>query len=188
MSWGKEPAMEEIFRAYPHNPPHLFLPNVAYLITARMWRRERMMDTADKKAFFFHALMNQAAAYHWELEAWAILGNHYHLVARSPEEAAGLPAFLGTLHSETAIEFNRLDGTPGRIVWRNYRDTCLSYEGSYLARLHYVHTNPVKHGLVRDPLEYPYCSYRWLMEQGEPGFVRRVLTQPYTGINIEDDF
>jgi putative transposase len=180
--------MEELYRVYPHNPPHLFLPNVAYIITARMWKKRRMMDTDEKKALFFYELVKQAESYHWELEAWAILGNHYHLVARSPEEAANLPDFLGTLHSQTAIEFNRLDGTPERVVWRNYRDTCLTYESSYLARLHYVHTNPVKHGLVQDPMEYPFCSYRWFMEQGEPGFVRRVLAQPCTGINIEDEF
>ena len=179
--------MEEIYRVYPHNPPHLFLPDVAYIITARMRNQKQVMDTAEKKAFFFRELVTQAESFHWQLEALAILGNHYHLVARSPEEAANLPDFIGTLHSQTAIEFNRRDGTLGRAIWCNYRDTCLTYERSYLARLHYVHTNPVKHGVVQDPLEYPFCSYRWFIEQGEPGFVGRVWAQPCTGIKIEDD-
>ncbi len=124
----------------------------------------------------------------WALEAWAILSNHYHPVARSPKAATNLPAFLGASHSATAAEFNRLDGTPGRMVWRNYWDTCLTDESSYLARLHYVYTNPVKHGLVRDALDYPSCSYGWFVAQGEPEFVRRVLAQPRAGIHVVDDF
>jgi hypothetical protein len=33
-------------------------------------------------------------------------------------------------------------------VWYNFRDTRLTYEKSYLARLNYVYQNAVKHGLV----------------------------------------
>ena len=33
---------------------------------------------------------------------------------------------------------------------------------SYLARLNYVHQNPVKHGLVRVANQYRWCSAAWL--------------------------
>lgn len=55
----------------------------------------------------------------------------------------------------------------GRTVRRQYRDTCLTYEQSFWARVNYIHYNPVKHGLVSRPGEYPYSSYRLWQESDE---------------------
>lgn len=55
---------------------------------------------------------------------------------------------LGLLHEKTAKWINRLENAVGRKVWHNFWETRLTYEKSYLARLNYVHQNPVKHGLV----------------------------------------
>ena len=43
-----------------------------------------------------------------------MLSNHYHFVARSPEDPATLKRVVSKLHMLTAKEVNRLDGTPGR--------------------------------------------------------------------------
>jgi len=51
---------------------------------------------------------------------------------------------LRVLHVKTAEWVNRLDGRPGRQVWFNFRETRLTYQRSYLARLNYVHQNPAK--------------------------------------------
>lgn len=42
---------------------------------------------------------------------------------------------LGKLHMKTARWINRMDQAPGRKVWHNYRETELTFEKSYLARL-----------------------------------------------------
>lgn len=108
-------------------------------------------------------------------QAWAVLNNHYHFIAQAPEDATTLEKLMRQLHSITAVEINRWDNTPGRQVWFNYWDSCLTYERSYLARLHYVHTNPTKHGLVHNAMNYPFCSYKWFVEQGEEEIKRQVL-------------
>ncbi len=87
----------------------------------------------------------------WHLEAWAVFSNHYHFVAHSPpceHGASSLSRALGQLHEKTAKWINRLDGASGRKVWHNFRETRLTYEKSYLARLNYTHSNAVKHELV----------------------------------------
>jgi hypothetical protein len=70
----------------------------------------------------------------------------------------------------------------------NYWDTCITHESSYLARLHYVHTNAVRHGLAMNPEDYPFCSYRWFLAKAEPQFRERVLASPLDKLNIRDDF
>jgi putative transposase len=78
----------------------------------------------------------------------------------SPEKATSLTAFTKHLHSVTAIEANRWEGTTGNKVWFQFRDTALTYPESYDARLSYVHRNAVHHGIVREPSLYPWCQPR----------------------------
>jgi putative transposase len=99
-------------------------------------------------------LLSLARQYAWQLEAWAVFSNHYHFIAHSPPDANSLRVFLGRLHTQTSIEANKRDGTPGRKVWFNFWESRLTFEKSYLARLHYVHANAVKHKLVLVPNQY----------------------------------
>lgn len=39
-------------------------------------------------------------------------------------------------------------------------------ERDYLNHLHYIHYNPVKHGLVNRPEDYPYTSYNEYFKRG----------------------
>jgi putative transposase len=82
------------------------------------------------------------------LEAWAVFSNHYHFVAHNEADSVPLANLIRRLHSRSAVALNKLKNTPGRRVWFNYWDTQLTYQRSYLARLNYVHQNPVKHGLL----------------------------------------
>lgn len=122
------------------------------------------------------------------MQAWSILNNHYHFIGKSPDDARTLSRLIQQFHSITAIQINKWDNTIGRQVWYNYWDTCLTYEKSYYARLHYVHINPVKHGLAKNAEDYPFCSYRWFLEKGDENLKIQVLNQPIDKINVEDDF
>jgi putative transposase len=180
--------MDDIYKTYLHNPPHYFVPNAMYMVTGSILYKQHLLREEMKKEFFLRTLFERANQLGWELEAWAVLHNHYHFIAQAPEDATTLAKFVRQIHSITAIEINRRDKTPGRQVWHNYWDTCLTYEKSYLARLHYVHTNPVRHGLVEDAMDYPYCSYRWFINQGDDHLKGQVFAQPIDKINVFDDF
>ncbi len=89
-------------------------------------------------------LLTVAAAFGWQLEAWALFSNHYHFVAHSPENhptANTLAIMLARLHERTAKWLNRLDATRGRHVWHNYRETRLTFTFASLqdARLLVLH-------------------------------------------------
>src|SRR5438552_12205199 len=80
--------------------------------------------------------------YQWQLDACAVVSNHYHFVSCSNAESVNLRQFLKHFHAHSARALNRIDQRPGRTVCFNFWDTKLTYERSYLARLNYVHQNP----------------------------------------------
>ena len=84
--------------------------------------------------------------------------------------------FLAHVHADTAREVNLGDNEPERQVWFNYWETELTFEKSYLARLHYVHQNPVKHGLVAVASQYPWCSAAWFERTARPAQVKTIYS------------
>lgn len=159
-----------------------------YMVTGAILHNQPFLGENRRKEFLLQTLFERTKLLNWNLQAWAVLNNHYHFVAQAPENAITLEKLIRQIHSITAIEINRWDNTPGRQVWCNYRDSCLTYERSYLARLHYVHINPVKHRLIDNAINYPFCSYRWFVEQGDAVLRQQVFAQPIDRLRILDDF
>ena len=133
---------------WPHAPTHwLFEPGL-YMVTGGTHEKLPHLNAPERLDFFLESLFARAAEFGWELRAWAVLANHYHFVAVSPPEPASLRKFIGKLHMQTAKQINLWDNTPGRKVWFQFWDSRITFEKSYLARLHYVHCNPALHGVV----------------------------------------
>ena len=171
-----------------HRPAHLFLPNRFYIVTAGTLHKENFFRSTDRLQLLQDLLHETAPLHGWELQSWAIFSNHYHFIAQAPELAGTLKPMLQRLHSVTARKVNQMDGVTGRQVWFQYWDTCLTYEKSYLARLHYVNHNPVHHGLVPVASQYPFCSAAWFETQAEPTFRRKVESFGIERVNMVDDF
>ena len=180
--------MNDIYKTYPHNPPHYFVPNALYIVTGSLLYKKRLLIDHKHKSLVLEILLERAAYWGWELEAWAVLENHYHFIARAPQNPFTLEKLIRQLHSKTAVLLNKWDKTPGRQVWYNYWDTCITHETSYYARLHYVHVNPVKHGLVQNAEDYPFGSYRWFLDKADETFRAIVMNQPIDRVDIFDDF
>ena len=109
-----------------------------------------------------------------------------------PKKSLPSVAFAGRSNVGKSSLINRLlnkkDIAPGRKIWYQYWDTCLTYERSYIARLNYVHNNPAKHGLINNSENYKWCSMAWFINNANPGFRKSVLSLKYDGIRIEDNF
>jgi putative transposase len=168
-------------------PPHYFEQGANHIITACIYKRVRILDL-QKKNHFLGTLFNLCQGLGWTLDAWVVLDNHYHIIVTTSAKKHRLTDLIRPLHSKTAKKFNYLDSTKGRKVWHNYWDTCLTSEWSYLSRMKYVMLNPVKHGFVTEPKDYPFSSYTWFVNSMEKEFVEKVLSLPIETVNVVDHF
>jgi putative transposase len=184
-------AMPEPKTPWPHAPTHQLAQRGTYFLTASTHRKEHHFRGAKRLSVLHRGLLVVAEQFGWKLEAWAVFSNHYHFVGHSPADApdaTSLPAMLSTLHVKTAGWVNKLDGRHGRQVWFNFRDTKLTHQRSYLARLNYVHQNAVKHGLVSVASQYPWCSAGWLERTASPAMVKSIYRFKTDRVSVEDDF
>jgi len=176
---------------WPHAPPHRLAENGTYFVTAGCYHRQHFFRSAARLKVLHRGLLTVARDFGWQPEAWAVFSNHYHFVAHAPEteqNAESLPAMLGRLHEKTAKWVNSLDNKPGRKVWHNFRETRLTYERSYLARLNYTHHNAAHHRLVAVGRSYPWCSAAWFERSATPSQVKTVFSFKTDELNVYDDY
>jgi putative transposase len=176
---------------WPHAPTHQLGTRGTYFLTAGTLHKAHHFRGRDRLRVLHRGLLTVARDFGWQLEAWAVFSNHYHFIAHSPSvapDAANLSDMLSVLHVKTAGWINRLDQTPGRQVWFNFRETRLTYQKSYLTRLNYVHQNPVKHGLVPVADQYPWCSAAWFERTASPAMVQSLHRFKVDRVRVEDEF
>jgi putative transposase len=157
------------------------------MVTAGTYQKVALFHSAERLNYLATALGDLAAQYGWRLHAWAIFANHYHFVGDS-QEPATLKRLVQYFHSVSAKFVNRLDGTVGRTVWFQYWDTQLTYPKAIAARLNYVHSSAVKHGLVAHAEDYPWCSAGWFQQNAPRSLYRTIVSFPCDRLSIPDSY
>ena len=164
-------------KQWHHAPTHHLSERGAYMVTCGTLGKEFVLNTDEKLEEFQSLLFKYAEKFGWRLQAWAVLGNHYHWIGNSPgerEDALSLRSMTAQLHEVSTKRLNRRDGTPGRRIWYNYWDSHLTHPTSYFARLKYVHDNPAHHGVVANAANYRWCSRPWLEQTADRAFIREL--------------
>ena len=181
--------MTEIFKKYDHAPPHLFKATATYFITGATYEKRHTLRSDAAKEKTVEYMFKSFAHFGWKIEDWVLLNNHYHLMARAPEDANTLANVINNFHKFSGNWIKKhvpLNPVPEKI-WHNYWDTCITYENSYFARINYIWFNPVKHKLVLQPEEWHFGSYFTRVNSGDAvdTFVKKY---PFDDLKIKDDF
>ena len=174
--------------AWHHAPLHVLLERGVYMVTSGTYGKAHYFSTPGQLDLLHQRQHQISAEFGWQLQAWAVFPNHYHFVGCSPEDVTSLSRLVGKLHTLTAREINQHDGTPCRKVWHQFWETRLTFEHSYLARLRYVHQNPVHHRIATDATSYRWCSAAKFEADAEPAFRRTVAAMPMDQLSVLDDF
>jgi len=172
---------------WPHAPIHRFDDSGVYFITAGTHQKQHIFRSTAALDLLQSALFAQAAHNRCSLQAWALFANHYHLVLAA-NVGADVQQMIHWFHITSAKAVNEHDGVRGRRVWFQYRDTQLTFERSWLARLRYTHENAVHHGLVHNATHYRWCSASWFANYARPSFVKTVQSIKIDAIKVYDDY
>ena len=130
-----------------------------YHVMNRGDRREDIfLDQRDRECFV-ETLGEVCAKTGWQVHAYCLMSNHFHLVIETPQPnlSAGMQWFLGTYTSR----FNRRHRYFGHVFSGRYKALIVDGSGSgYLkAVCDYVHLNPVRASLLGN--DQPLKKYRW---------------------------
>jgi putative transposase len=115
---------------------------------------------------FLELIDEITSIYGIEIHAYCLMGNHYHLLLRTP--LGNLSDGMRHLNSNYTHFFNRSCQSDGSIFRGRYKSIIVSGE-RYLLRLsRYIHQNPINAGLVSHLEEYTWSSYFSYIDKVSP--------------------
>lgn len=85
--------------SWPHAPEHRLIERGTYIVTCGTYQKQHFLNTPAKLTLVRNLLFELALKHGWQLQAWAIMSNHYHFVASSPDDPSSLIKMLSTLHT-----------------------------------------------------------------------------------------
>ena len=94
------------------------------------------------KAAFVKAMGECCERFGWELHAYCIMGNHFHLAVETPR--ANLSEGMRWLQATFANRFNRFRKEQGRLFQGRFKSLVIEDEERLGWLCHYIHLNPVR--------------------------------------------
>jgi len=100
----------------------------------------------------------------WEIHAWCLMSNHYHLAVSTPK--ANLVEGMRWLQGTFSVRFNRLRNERGHLFQGRYKSLMVDPDGGLGPLCHYIHLNPVRAKLrpVSALPDYAWTSLPCLLE------------------------
>jgi putative transposase len=112
----------------------------------------------DDRAIFLALLGLVVVRFGWVVEGYCLMGNHYHLVVRTPE--ANISEGMQMLNGRYAMLFNAKYGYGGHLFGGRFKCRVVSDEDDLAGLLTYVEHNPVRHRNCATALAWPWSSAR----------------------------
>ena len=133
-----------------------------HFITFSCYRRRRLLDSKARR-LFAKALERARVRYGFFVVGYVVMPEHVHLLVSEPERDS-----LATAIKAMKQSVARLRG--GRFWQERYYDFNVWSERKRIEKLRYMHRNPVKRGLVKEPEDWEWSSFRHYWT-GVPGVV-----------------
>jgi len=115
------------------------------------------MDDDDRIAFL-ELLDDVVGDYGWQLPAYVLMSNHYHLLFLTPQP--NLSRGMQDLDGKYASTFNARHRRVGHLFQGRFKSHVVDSEAYLLAVARYIVLNPVRAGMVASAGEWRWSSYR----------------------------
>jgi REP element-mobilizing transposase RayT len=139
-------------------PLRLEFPGALYHVTARGNAQQPIFLDDTDRHHFLRLLGGEIQQQRWRCYVYCLMGNHYHLVVEAPEP--NLSRGLRRLHGTYTQWFNRRHRQVGHLLQGRFKSVLVEKESYLLELARYVVLNPVRAGLVTDPSDWVWSSYR----------------------------
>lgn len=145
-----------------------YLPGGIYFFTVVTLNRAPVFALEENVAALKTALRKVKSTRHFDIDAMVVLPDHLHCIWRLPDGDADYSSRWREIKKATSRQISTTTNQRGeRMVWqRRFWEHVIRDERDWRNHLDYIHYNPVKHGLVSRPDEWPWSSFGNAVRKG----------------------
>lgn len=147
-----------------------FQPGGTFFFTVVTYRRQNLFSDPSAIALL-QTVVGETTDRPFTMNAWVILHDHLHMIWTLPKGDADFSHRWARVKSQFTRRWlttssNEVPLTPGkkrdgrRGVWQpKFFEHTIRDEDDMIAHIEYIHYNPVKHGYVDCPKDWPHSSF-----------------------------
>lgn len=143
-------------------PKRICMPHLTYHVYSRCIEWKDYMEKEHIKQIFIDTIRRTQEKYKFELTAYVVMENHFHLVLRTVEGGESISRIMQYIKARFAERFNRMNSRIGPFWNERFRDIIVEHQKSpldyFLWLLWYIAWNPVRKGTAKNPECYPFSS------------------------------
>jgi putative transposase len=155
----------------------IVLPGYPHHVVHRGHNRQTIFERPADYVAYLEDLQELKAQFDVKLQAYCLMSNHVHLLM-VPHTADGIAEVMKRLAGRHAMRLNVRDKRVGALWQGRYYSSLVDRDAYFLTCCRYIELNPVRAGLVANPVEYRWssCRYRTGCETAawldlDPGFL-----------------
>ena len=131
-----------------------------YHVLARGNNKQNIFKDEDDFKKFIDILWKYKSKYQYKLYHYVLMTNHVHLVIETTKDGGELSQIMKGINLSYAQHYKKKYKYTGHFWQDRYKSIIISKDEYLLACGGYVELNPVRAGMVKDPKDYPWSSYK----------------------------
>ncbi|MBI2443256.1 MAG: transposase [Candidatus Levybacteria bacterium] len=132
--------------------------NAFYHVFNRGINKNEIFLSEEDYAFFLKKLKKLLSKYDHSLYAYCLMPNHFHISIQTRK--VPISKIMASLTTSYSMYLNKKYNHVGPVFQNRYKSVLIENDSYFLYLSKYIYLNPVKAGLVSDPLSYSYSSIR----------------------------
>ncbi len=142
-------------------PLRVEYPGAFYHVTSRGNERRTVFQSNRDREKYLSYVEAAHERYGAVIHAYCLMGNHYHLLLETPR--GNLSKILHYINGAYTTYFNIKRSRSGHLFQGRFKGILVDKDEYCKELSRYIHLNPVRVGMVKAPLEYPWSSYRYFV-------------------------
>ncbi len=139
------------------------VPGGTYFFTVVTAGRKPILAYPDSIAALMGHTENVRVHHPFDIDAYVILPDHLHAIWTLPEGDSNFSTRWMLIKSAFARSFGK-----GQPVWQNrFWEHLIHSDEDFSNHIEYIHYNPVKHGFVAAPRDWPHSSFHGFVASGD---------------------
>ena len=166
-----------------------YVPNAIVFITQVVARRQPIFQSEQHLNLLLATIREAKERYPFRMLAYVFLPDHFHLLIR-PAAPVTHTQIMHSIKPNFTKAYKQSIGINGSMIFwqKRYWDHVIRDERDFTTRMDYIHMNPVRHGLVRRPEEWPHSSFLvWQGRGAYPKYWGWTYPDMFPDLDADDD-
>lgn len=142
----------------------IYYKNATYHITIRGNNRQPILQADSDKKQFLETLNKYRSRFKFKLFGFTLMDNHAHLVMQSTI-SSNISKIMQAITLSYSNKFRSTHNYSGYVWQGRFNSKIIESEKYILECLNYIHNNPVRAGIVDNPRDYTWSSYKAFEEE-----------------------